>query len=286
MGSLFISGTTILNNSNISTSSLLVSGTTNILGTTNIYNYFNISGYSLLQLNSISNPSIFNVSGSSLFNNGITNLSYLNVSSYCILNNLTLNSSLNVLGNSIFNNNVSIKSSLNITGNTNINNSLISNNLTIVSNLNISGTTNIVSNFNILNNIIGTLPEYFDNTSAIIGGVPLWGFYRTGGIIKVRLNEIPPIMTLIGNTIISLSVGTTYSDPGVTSLAIDDGYITVNLISFILNSNNYISSNIIINGITSILGTNTLSNGTYILTYQSTDSSGNTSFITRTVIYS
>jgi ribosomal protein S19 len=130
------------------------------------------------------------------------------------------------------------------------------------------------------------LPEYMDNTSAINGGIPLWGFYRTGGIIKVRLNETPPTMTLIGNNIILKTVGQLYQDPGVLSIAIDDGSINTYLISFISNSINYISNNILINNNTSIDNTNTLNSGTYILTYKATDSSGNISLLTRTVIYS
>lgn len=293
MNSLFILGNTILNDSgtnSITAISLLVKGNTNIIGNTNIYNYFDVSGYSLLNLDSISNASTLFVSGSSLFNNGVSNLASLNVSNYAIFNNLTLNSLLNVANNGIFNN-ISINSSLNITGNTQINNSFIANSLTVLSNLNISGSTNIISNINILNRIIGSLPEYFDNTSAINGGVPLWGFYRTGGIIKIRLNEVPPIMTLLGNSIISLSTGNIYIDPGINALAIDDGYITTYLLSFVLNSNNLIALTInnpipIIGTSTTIIGTDLLSSGTYILTYQATDSSSNISLITRTVIYS
>jgi hypothetical protein len=98
-------------------------------------------------------------------------------------------------------------------------------------------------------------------------------------------------MTLLGNNIISLSTGNIYIDPGINALAIDDGYITTYLLSFVLNSNNLIALTInnpipIIGTSTSIIGTDLLSSGTYILTYQAIDSSSNISLITRTVIYS
>ena len=85
--SLFVSGTTTLNNATTCMSSLNVAG--NIIG----------SGTAITNLNynAISNPpTLIN------FNNVSTFLSSLNVSGFTILNNTTtINSSLNVVGNII-----------------------------------------------------------------------------------------------------------------------------------------------------------------------------------------
>jgi hypothetical protein len=81
--------------------------------------------------------------------------------------------------------------------------------------LTVSSVTNIGS-VNILGSIIGSLPEFTDNDSATGGGVPLWGFYRTAGIIKIRINTVPTIISLNGASIINSNFGLTFTDPGVT----------------------------------------------------------------------
>ena len=144
---------------------------------------------------------------------------------------------------------------------------------------------NIKSNLYILSNIISQLPNYKDNASAVLGGVPLWGFYRTGGVLKIRLNDVPPNIMLIGSNTINISYGIMYIDPGVVASSIIDGQIIPNLISIIDNNNNNILVNTIpINGPTII--SNLLPVDQYILTYKATDNAGNYTTIIRNLIVS
>ena len=75
--------------------------------------------------------------------------------------------------------------------------------------------------------------------SAVGGGVPLWGFYRSGGIVKIRLNTNMPTLNLIGSSTISIAYGEMYTDPGVVASSIIDGQIIPNLVS--INDNNNIN---------------------------------------------
>ena len=294
INSLLISGSASISSSNnlIPINSLNVNNDIIISGNIKIYSWGdpNNTNYSLFNIDGISDPTL-KISGLTVFNSNVSIVSNLSISNNCILNNVSTMSDLKVLNNAFFNN-ISIISSLKIKKNININSLLICNNLITESDMIISGYTNLISDFKIDGNIINTLPEFFDNTSAINGGIPLWGFYRTGGIIKIRLNEIPPIMTLIGNNLITLNVGDSYIESGVNAMAVDDGNISVYLISFVLNNFNLLQNPIFIsnsmessNNINLAIKTNQLVKGTYILTYKATDSSDNTSFITRTIIY-
>jgi hypothetical protein len=125
----------------------------------------------------------------------------------------------------------------------------VNNNLTF-NNLNISGYT------------VCPLPEYPDNTTAAVGGIPYWGLYRTGGLVKIRLDIITPVAILNGTNLINLYIGDTFIDPGAT--------ITDNL------------NEVINTKITGTVDTNTA--GTYNLIYYGIDSYNNYSNnVTRTV---
>ena len=87
-----------------------------------------------------------------------------------------------------------------------------------------------------ISEIISNLPNYKNNTEAVSGGIPLWGFYRTGGILKIRLDDTPPQLSLVGNNIINLLYGNMYIDPGVNAYDNVDGTLIPDLILIIDNS--------------------------------------------------
>lgn len=80
------------------------------------------------------------------------------------------------------------------------------------------------------------------------------------------VSDLPPIITLTGDSKIDIELGTTFIDPGATAIDLIDGDL---------------SSLIIISGTI-----DTLSVGTYTIIYTVLDSSGNSSSITRTIVVS
>jgi NDP-sugar pyrophosphorylase family protein len=263
---LTVSGNTIINNNVTINSSLIVSGNTIINNNTTI-------------------NSNLNVSGNTIINNNTTIMSTLTVSNNILFNNnLTINSSLNVNGNTIFNNTVSINSSLNVSGNC-----FINNNITVGSGLNVNGNTiiqsqvTIASNLNMLGGIIASLPQYSDNGTAKTGNVPIWGWYRTGGIIKIRLNDVPPIIYFSSSTIININSGTNLIDPGAYALDYQNNYNNVYLTLLVIENTNINLNNILITGTSTLITTNNLSIGSYTATYIATDSIGNIGINYRTL---
>jgi hypothetical protein len=77
------------------------------------------------------------------------------------------------------------------------------------------------------------------------------------------VNTVPPVITLIGNASVTINEGSNYTDAGATATDNYDGNIT---------------SKIVEHGIV-----NTAVAGTYNITYEVTDSSGNTADVVRTV---
>jgi len=264
-----------MNNVTLGTS-LNVSGNTYLRNTTTILSSLTVSGYTTLLNNTTINSSL-NVSGNTVLAGTTSILSLLNISGNTnIYGTTTLLSNLNISGYSQFNNNVTILSSLNVSGN-----SILINNVSILSSLNVSGNTNIesdvtiMSNLNILSNVIAKLNNYYDNNAAKLAGVPVWGWYRTGGIIKIRLEDVPPTITLNGNTIIT-NFGSNIVDLG--------GYVTDNLDSNVIlylssimtGTTNLLTTPVVINNTnTTILNTNNLLIGNYTAVYTATDASGN-----------
>ena len=270
--SLYVSNNSLFNNNISIISNLYVSN--NSLFNIIYANQLNISNTSIFNnavtTNSlfISSNTIFNnnlyinnlyTSSNSILNNNLTVNSNLNISSISIFNNTTINSNLNISNNSIINNNVSANTFY-ISGNTNINNNLLVNNVTTNATLTISGITTLF-NINILGELISTLPTYDTNSAAAAAGIPLWGFYRTGGILKIMTDVIAPIITLNGSSSISVSQGLAYTELGAT--AID--YFNNSIIPIISGS------------------VNTSTIGLYTITYTATDSYGNISVVTRIV---
>jgi hypothetical protein len=188
-----------------------------------------------------------------------------------LYNNTTLNSSLNVSGSTFINGSATILSSLNISGN-----SYIVGNTTVG-----SGVNNI---FNISGNIVSALPNYDNNLLATSNGVPLYGFYRTGGIVKVRLDNNPPQLQLVGDSVMSCNYGNVFTDPGVIATDDIDGSLIPYLISITNDGINYLASNINVSSSTSITKTSSLNTGTYTLNYMAMDMTGNEGYITRTLL--
>lgn len=302
---LYISQTANLNNISIY-SNLYISGfgLCNNIYTTNLKIYNNGIYNNLLSNNlTVSNFTILNnnLTCNSLINcnniilNKVTLLSNL-ISNNINCNNLSINSNINI-NNYIQYNNISIGSSLVILGNNNINNcTLLSNlnlnnnniiqNLTscsscsIQNNINVNGNTTLCSNLLTNFQIILPLKEYSDNNSAVAGGIPPWGFYRTGDIVKVCIPTSPPILTLLGSSNISIVVNDIYTDPGVTA----SDLLPIYIIS-IKDTNNteYINTPIQITGSLTISTLNTSVATSYTITYIAVDNYYNIGSIKRYV---
>ena len=313
---MYVSGNTVLQGNTTLNSSLNVSGNSLIQGATTITGNLYISGGTLLQgyttINStlsVNNNLIINgastinsllyISGNTNINGQLTISSVLNVNgNTLILGNITINSQLSVSNNTIIEGNSTVLACINISGNANLHNTniygsiLVSGNTifnsatTINSQLVVNGTSylnnniTIGSNLDIIGNIISNIPEYPDNLTAKNAGIAIWGFYRTGGIIKIRLNDQPPIITLLGNTTASISLGNTYTDPGAYALDFAGNQVIIYITSLAISgTSNLLSGNILITEISTLISqTSTLSSGSYTITYQATDSSGNIGF--------
>ena len=237
---LYIAGNALLNN-------ITINSNLNIYGNAN--------------LNTTTCNSNLIVSGTSILNN-VTILNTLFISNNCVINSdLSISSFLYNSGITIINQNVSLISNLYVSNNTLINRYNYNNNISFLSNVNVK--QNLTS-YNINTNIITltNIPEYLYNMDAVIGGVPLWGWYRTGNILKIRTDVIGPSLQLNGTNPMNLYVGQTYNELGITA--------TDNLDNTI--------SNIVISG-----NINIYTPGAYTLTYTATDSYNNSNSISRII---
>ena len=258
--SLNVSGLTNINNQVTVNGSLNVSGSTNIKGLMTIQSLLNISGTTNIN-NATSINSSLNVSGLTVINGPISMNSYLNVSGFCnIMGNETVTSSLFVSSGTIFNSSITINSTLVISGS-----SIFNNNVSMNSNLGVFG------------QMVASMPNYLDNTSAKIGGVPVWGWYITGGIIKIRLNDAPPTIYITGSTSLSINFGSSYTEPGALAI---DYFNNKNSVYFsIVSGTSNLISNIVISGTTTLITqTTVLPIGSYTATYSATDSMDNTGY--------
>jgi hypothetical protein len=244
----------------------------------NIYgNSLNISNNSFFTGSITCNSNIL-VSGDSSFNGNCSVNSNIFISGSSIVQgNSTLLSNILVSGNSFFKNPVSCSSTLSISGNT-----------TIYGNTSIYGNTTINSSLNILNTcLLSNIPEYTTNANAAAGGVPLWGLYRTGGIIKIRLDDTAPTLTLLqlnGSTNITINQYGSYTEPGAT--ATDN--IDSNIIPYITSITSADTGELITTPIALIQTNLPITIDTnfprvYTITYTAVDTSGNYSLRTRTL---
>ena len=264
---LYVSKNSLLNNLNVN--SLYVSNSTILQNFTinsnlNIYNFTNNNIISI-------NSNLYNSNFTNFYNN-LTILSNLYVSNNTILNsNTTFNSNLYINDSSIINNNYTILSNLYVSNISTIENTYIQNNMTILNNLYINGSSSI-QNINTSQLIINQLPEYSSNIDAANAGIPLWGFYRTGGILKIRVDRIAPIISISGTNVISVIKGQQYTDPGITVVDNLDNNLIPYISNIAYNSNNYFTGNIPITGSTLITSVNTLLVGYHTITYSAYDS--------------
>ena len=310
MSSLNISGYTTLINNNYINKSLNISGISNFndcsfnninvlnntyMNNTNILNTLYISNTSNFNnliinslyssgLNTFNNLNINNltISGTSYLNN--VNLNMLNINGNINLNNITCLNLLNISGNTIYQNNITINNKLNVSGNSNFNNNLSCNSSLYVTGSNIfNNNITINSNININNNIILKLNNYSDNLSALNSGLNIGSFYRTGGLIKILLDNKPPIISLIGNSIITIATQN-YCDPGLLiydynnevingylSYLLAGSYTTINTLN-LSNLSNLINTPILMSATTLITQTSLLSDGYYTEIYYAKNS--------------
>jgi len=97
---------------------------------------------------------------------------------------------------------------------------------------------------------VGTYVITYDVTDS--GGAPATQVTRT----VVVATDTPPVITLLGSSPVNIQTGTAYTDAGATATDAEDGDI---------------SANILVGGDT----VNTAVVGTYVITYNVTDSAGN-----------
>jgi hypothetical protein len=265
---LNIQNNLILNNVSIN-SVLTVSGTSNFNNTVSINSSINVCGYSIFNNDTTINSTL-NVFGDTILVGNTTIVSPITISGYSIINNLTVNSSLNINSNSIFND-ITINSNLNISGNSLFNNTVsINSSLNIAGNAIINSQMTINSNLNLLGSIIASLPHYFTNSAAKAGGIPIWGWYRTGGILKIRLDDTIPTVNLSGPSLINLYIGSQYTEPGAYTI---NG--TYNVYFSLVTGSTNILSNILLSGTNTLITTTSiLSVGNYTATYTATDNIG------------
>jgi hypothetical protein len=278
IGNLNISTNTIINN-NITINNNLFISNISLLNNTTINSTLQASN-AILNLNSSINSNLF-VSNISIINIHLTSNSNLYVSNNTILNNNTTILSNLYTSNLNIKQNMTTLNSIEITGNTYFNKDItIYKNMTVSNNLLISGLSTL-NNLNITGTITTILPEYEDNLSATNNNIPLWGFYRTGGILKIRVDTLAPSMT--GNTTISVFKGTTYTDPGISVIDNLNEIIIPKITSINYSGYNYLSSPITISGPMAITSFNSLLVGSHTITYTASDSYSNISNIYRIV---
>lgn len=102
------------------------------------------------------------------------------------------------------------------------------------------------------NNVVGTYIVTYNISDS--SGNPAIQKIRTVRVIATADN-VPPVITVVGSSPVSLTVGTTYTDAGVSALDDIDGDITDNITVI-----NPVDNNVV---------------GTYTVTYNVSDSSGN-----------
>jgi hypothetical protein len=232
---LYISGNTILNN--ITSNSIFINNNL-IFNNTTVLSSLNVNS-NIYTNNTFYNKNL-NVINTTLLNN-TSCLSDLKINNNSYLNNInTFN--INISNITILNNNTSLLSTLNINNNFTINGTntfctnLQTNNITFSNNI----TTK--SNLNILSKIIMKIPEYNDNQSAINAGLAIGTWYRTGGVLKIRLNTIDP--TIDGTVLLILpnnTNGWSSSNDFVGNTITNNGNVSWSSNGLLLDGNSWLS---------------------------------------------
>ena len=314
MASVLVSGSSLFNNDVVCVKDALISGNTNFNSRVTMSSAFNVNGKGLLYGNttfisdililgnsnvkgSITILSNLNINGNSILGGTTTLYSNIYVSSISIINGqATLNSSLNVKKNSNIFGTTTIMNNLYISSNTLLQGTMtINNNLNIDGNVLINGKMTIGSAIAFINNdytnyttlyiksrINSALPEYKTNQEALDNGVPIWGFYRTGGIIKICLDNNVPSIQLLGNPIVIINKGRPYIENGATASDTTDGFVKP-FISIISGINPLVNLPINVPVVSNTLITvpSILSIGSYTINYTATDQVGNVGYAYR-----
>ena len=285
VNNLYISSFSVCNNyysNNINISDLtyisnnvytnkLISNNINVLNMTAL-SLFNVQSNFCVLSNMTLNSNLI-VNNNVIVKNNMTILSSLTINASTIVNNnLTVNSNLYISSTALLNNNLSV-SKLNVFSDTLINDSFtLTSKLTVGRNMNIVGNVTLNSPF-IAGTIIMPLVNYTTNNEAAVT-IPKWGLYRTGGIVKIRLDIIAPVIILNGGTV-SITTTQFYTDPGVTTTDNDDSGILTYITSIKNNSTAVeILPNILVST-SSITTTLKFTAGTYTITYTAYDLIGN-----------
>jgi len=162
------------------------------------------------------------------------------------------------------------------------------NQLTVSSTLRYSSTATFTPS-KILKSDSSTIFFLGDNFTDTISGIslsnsinPTLGYLADG----VNNNIVAPIMSIVGNTSVNLTAGTSFVDPGITAVDYNNTALSVYMTSLILlsDNSNLLTGNILISGSTTFTQTNSLTGGTLKATYTATDQLGNIGYMTRNII--
>ena len=295
VNNLYLTGNSIINkltaNSNLD---ILGYGIMNTIQTT----LLNVSSNTVL-LNITSNSNINIIQNITSLSNISIN-SNLNVSNNTILNNVTVVSNLYVsnmtyinlpisITSNLYNfgklvtTNMTVLSNLNIVGNVNINNSGVFNNISIVSNISINNVL-VVKNIYANSIIFDTPLDYNTNTIAIGNNLSSWDYYRTGDILKIVIDNVPPYVSnkTTNNIIIK---GNNYTEIGlnVYDNMSNIADISVFITSIVNDSINYLPNSIQITTTTILNQFNSLLLGNHVITYTIYDKEKNYATLNKTV---
>ena len=299
LSELNLLGNMVINNKTTLLSSLNIMGEATFK-TTTVNSTFNINGDTLIY-GSLTTNSIINMYGESIFQGSTTLFSDINIKrNLLITGDTTILSSINIIDNCIIGGNMYINNDLIIS-----NKSKLEGNTTLLSTFNVGGDVIINGNmsigsllmtagffdnyspselnsFEILGKIICNLPEYENNAVAILAGMPLWSFYRTGGILKIRLDDKPPVIVLRGDTNVFVKITNLFVDPGAYATDNVNNNIKIYLYSIHnLTTSNIVTTPYLITSNTTVINTSQLSLGSYIISYKCMDSEGNETTIER-----
>jgi hypothetical protein len=146
----------------------------------------------------------------------------------------------------------------------------------LVANGGLTGTTaSFSADLTVLGRIFCSLPNHIDNTAAKNAGIPIGALYRTGGIIKIRLDDIPPVITLNGNASMNVSTNNQYSEPGITITDNINLNLTTSVISILKDSVELLTAPITVSNTSSYI--TYVNDATYSITYLGKDDAGNLS---------
>ena len=208
---LYVSDIAIINNNVTINSKLNVSGVANIYGDMTVLSSMTVND-SIFCNNDISISSMLIGNNNAFNSNNVTVGNCINIINSAVLNSISIGNTLFVSNNTIIKNNVTINSNLLVSGDCHINGSASFGKLDSIT--------------TILGQLYTSLPEYVDNAAALLSGLPIWGLYRTGGIVKVTIIEISPVISFSGlnstNNILSLGDPLIFND--VMIVTTDSGY--------------------------------------------------------------